>query len=65
MSGLVASLRELKRPAWLGPFVALLVVYLVFALITPEHSFLRSQIFLTMGRQSVVVAICALVISMF
>ena len=60
MTGLVASLRELKRPAWLGPFVALLGVYLVFALITPEHSFLRSQIFLTMGRQSVVVAICAL-----
>ena len=50
----------MRRPAWLGPLVALLVVYAVFALITPEHSFLRSQIFLTMARQSVVVAICAL-----
>lgn len=56
----VSSLRSMKRPAWLGPFIALLVVYAVFAVITPEHSFLRSQIFLTMARQSVVVAICAL-----
>jgi ribose transport system permease protein len=40
--------------------VALLVVYTVFAVITPEHSFLRSQIFLTMARQSVVLGLCAL-----
>jgi ribose transport system permease protein len=50
----------MRRPAWLGPFVALLVVYTIFAIITPEHSFLRSQIFLTMARQSVVLAVCAL-----
>jgi len=50
----------MRRPAWLGPFVALLVVYVIFAIITPEHSFLRSQIFLTMARQSVVLGICAL-----
>jgi ribose transport system permease protein len=50
----------MRRPAWLGPFVALLVVYTIFAIITPEHSFLRSQIFLTMARQSVVLGICAL-----
>jgi ribose transport system permease protein len=50
----------MRRPAWLGPFVALLVVYTVFAVITPEHSFLRSQIFLTMARQSVVLGLCAL-----
>jgi ribose/xylose/arabinose/galactoside ABC-type transport system permease subunit len=56
----LASLRATKRPAWLGPFVALLVVYLLFAAITPEHSFLRTQNLLTMSRQSVVVAICAL-----
>jgi ribose/xylose/arabinose/galactoside ABC-type transport system permease subunit len=49
-----------RRPAWLGPLVALLVVYAIFAVLTPEHSFLRTQNFLTMGRQSVVVAICAL-----
>ena len=60
MSGAVAAIRALKRPAWLGPFVALLVVYLLFAAITPEHSFLRTQNLLTMSRQSVVVAICAL-----
>jgi ribose transport system permease protein len=56
----LASLRSMRRPAWLGPFVALLVVYTIFAIITPEHSFLRSQIFLTMARQSVVLGICAL-----
>jgi ribose/xylose/arabinose/galactoside ABC-type transport system permease subunit len=56
----VATLRSFKRPAWLGPLVALLVVYAVFAAITPEHSFLRTQNLLTMSRQTVVVAICAL-----
>ena len=49
-----------KRPAWLGPLLALLVVYAIFAVITPEHSFLRTQNLLTMSRQTVVVAICAL-----
>lgn len=53
-------LRAMKRPAWLGPLAALIVVYAIFAALTPEHSFLRTQIFLTMARQSVVVAICAL-----
>lgn len=56
----LSTLRAMKRPAWLGPLVALLVVYAIFAALTPEHSFLRTQIFLTMARQSVVVAICAL-----
>lgn len=59
-SGMLAQLRAMKRPAWLGPLLALLVVYAIFAILTPEHSFLRTQIFLTMARQSVVVAICAL-----
>lgn len=57
------SLRRLgssRRPAWLGPLIALLVVYVVFAIITPEHSFLRPQNLPMMGRQTVVVAICAL-----
>ncbi|HSO35298.1 MAG TPA: ABC transporter permease [Labilithrix sp.] len=56
----LAAVRGLKRPAWLGPFVALLVVYAIFAVVTPEHSFLRTQNLLTMSRQTVVVAICAL-----
>lgn len=58
--GVLSALRTMKRPAWLGPLVALLAVYAIFAVLTPEHSFLRTQIFLTMARQSVVVAICAL-----
>jgi ribose transport system permease protein len=49
-----------RRPAWLGPLLALLVAYAVFAAVTPEHSFLRPQILLTVARQSVVVALCAL-----
>ena len=56
----MATLRSFRRPAWLGPLVALLVVYAIFAALTPEHSFLRSQNLLTMSRQTVVVAICAL-----
>jgi ribose/xylose/arabinose/galactoside ABC-type transport system permease subunit len=56
----VATLRNMKRPAWIGPFMALLLVYAIFALITPEHSFLRPQILLSMSRATVVVAICAL-----
>ena len=57
---MIASLKEMRRPAWLGPLLALLVVYAIFAVITPEHSFLRSQVLLTMARQSVVLLICAL-----
>ncbi len=63
MSGITSALdalRSMRRPAWLGPLVALLVVYAVFAIITPEHSFLRAQNLPMMGRQTVVVAICAL-----
>lgn len=49
----------MKRPPWLGPLVAVLVVYAIFAVLTPD-TFLRTQNLLTMGRQTVVVAICAL-----
>ena len=49
----------MKRPAWLGPLVAVLVVYAIFAVLTPD-TFLRSQNLLTMARQTVVVGICAL-----
>ncbi|MBX3197386.1 MAG: ABC transporter permease [Labilithrix sp.] len=60
------SLRTLlgdRRPAWLGPLAAVLVVYAVFALLTPD-TFLRTQNLLTMARQTVVVAICALGMTM-
>jgi len=52
-----------RRPAWLGPLLALVVVYVVFATLNPE-TFLRPQIVLTMARQTVVVAICALGMTM-
>jgi len=52
-----------KRPPWLGPLVAVLVVYAVFAALTPD-TFLRGQNLLTMARQTVVVGICALGMTM-
>jgi ribose transport system permease protein len=52
-----------RRPAWLGPLAAVLVVYVVFALLTPD-TFLRTQTLLTMARQTVVVALCALGMTM-
>ncbi len=48
-----------RRPPWLGPLVALVVVTLVFAALAPD-TFLRAQNMLTMARQTVVVATCAL-----
>lgn len=48
-----------RRPPWLGPLVALVVVYALFAALTPD-TFLRAQNLLTMARQTVVVATCAL-----
>ncbi|MDF2697911.1 MAG: Ribose transport system, permease protein RbsC [Labilithrix sp.] len=52
-----------RRPAWLGPLVAVIVVYAIFAVLTPD-TFLRTQNLLTMSRQTVVVAICALGMTM-
>lgn len=52
-----------RRPAWLGPLVALVVVYAIFAALTPD-TFLRTQNLLTMARQTVVVALCALGMTM-
>lgn len=52
-----------RRPAWLGPLVAVLVVYVIFGLLAPD-TFLRAQNLLTMARQTVVVAICALGMTM-
>jgi ribose/xylose/arabinose/galactoside ABC-type transport system permease subunit len=52
-----------RRPKWLGPLVAVLVVYATFAALTPD-TFLRTQNLLTMARQTVVVATCALGMTM-
>lgn len=52
-----------RAPAWVGPLVALVVVYAVFAALTPD-TFLRTQNLLTMARQTVVVATCALGMTM-
>jgi ribose transport system permease protein len=52
-----------RRPQWLGPLIAVIVVYAVFAALTPD-TFLRTQNLLTMARQTVVVAICALGMTM-
>jgi ribose/xylose/arabinose/galactoside ABC-type transport system permease subunit len=47
----------LKKP-WLGPLVALFVVYALFAALTPD-TFLRTLNLLTMLRQTVVVSLAA------
>lgn len=52
-----------RRPAWLGPLLAVVVVYALFAVLTPD-TFLRTQNLLTMARQTVTVAICALGMTM-
>ncbi len=52
-----------RRPPWLGPLLAVIIVYAVFAALTPD-TFLRTQNLLTMARQTVVVAICALGMTM-
>ena len=52
-----------RRPPWLGPLAAVILVYVVFAVLTPD-TFLRTQNLLTMARQTVVVAICALGMTM-
>ncbi|AUX26308.1 ribose ABC transporter permease [Sorangium cellulosum] len=48
-----------RRPPWVGPLVALVLVYALFAALTPD-TFLRSQNLLTMARQTVVVGLCAI-----
>lgn len=51
-----------ERP-WIGPLAALVVVFVLFGLATPE-TFLRTQNLLTMARQTVVVGVCALGMTM-
>jgi ribose transport system permease protein len=52
-----------KRPPWLGPLVAVVVTFAIFGALTPDL-FLRSTAMLVMARQTVVVAICALGMTM-
>jgi ribose transport system permease protein len=47
------------RSAWLGPLVALVAVYLFFLIWTPA-TFARPDILVTMARQTVVVAVCSI-----
>jgi ribose/xylose/arabinose/galactoside ABC-type transport system permease subunit len=50
--------KGLLRRAWVGPLVALVVVYVVFAILRPD-TFARAANLVTMARQTVVVAIAA------
>jgi ribose transport system permease protein len=51
-------MKDLWRRPWFGPLVALLLVYALFCALTPE-TFARSINLLTMTRQTVVVALAA------
>jgi ribose transport system permease protein len=50
---------ELVRSPWLGPLIALVIVYVLFAVLTPE-TFARGINLTTMARQTVVVGIAAI-----
>jgi ribose transport system permease protein len=54
----VARARKWWRQSWVGPFVALLAVYLLFVALRPE-TFARPINLVTMARQTVVVGIAA------
>ncbi|GMV14263.1 MAG: ABC transporter permease [Polyangiaceae bacterium] len=51
-------MRQLFRQPWLGPLLAVVAVYVLFALLAPD-TFTRSVNVLTMARQTVVVSIAA------
>lgn len=59
----VRALLSSKRPPWLGPLLAVIGVYLIFGALTPD-TFFRPQTLLVMARQTVVVSICALGMTM-
>lgn len=52
-----------ERKPWLWPLVALLVVYAVFAILAPD-TFLRAQNTVSMAQKTVIVATCALGMTM-
>jgi ribose/xylose/arabinose/galactoside ABC-type transport system permease subunit len=51
-------MRAILRRAWFGPLVALVAVYVLFAILSPD-TFARAANLATMARQTVVVAIAA------
>lgn len=57
-SMLASRARRLTRVPWIGPLVALVVVYVFFAVLTPD-TFLRPIALETMARHTVVVALCS------
>ena len=58
MNATARSLSRLARRPWFGPLVALVCVYAMFAALSPD-TFARSSNLATMARQTVVVAIAA------
>lgn len=56
---MMASARSLLRAPWFGPLVALLAIYVVFALVSPHRDFATLDLGVTMARQTVVVGIVA------
>lgn len=53
----------MKRPSWLGPLIAVVITFAIFGALTPDI-FLRGPALLMMARQTVIVAICALGMTM-
>lgn len=53
-----AALRVASRRPWVGPLAALVAVYILFAVLSPD-TFGRTQNLVTMARQTVVVGIAA------
>ena len=49
------------RPAWLGPLLALVFVYLLFVILSPD-TFARPANLITMARQTAVVGIAAVLL---
>ena len=52
-------MKRALRQSWVGPLVAVILVYVLFAVLAPD-TFARSANLMTMARQTVVVAICAI-----
>lgn len=55
----MTRLKKLLKEPWVGPFIALFVVYWLFAALTPD-TFLRTVALETMARQTVIVALCSI-----
>lgn len=57
------ALARARRAPWLGPLIALVLVYAVFAALTPD-TFMRAQNTISMAQKTVVVATAALGMTM-